>query len=135
MLDDPVVVLVEEPEDLPEVFGLLLQQVVEDIELSPLDFLVIVKIISTQKLLLDLSLVQVLEVVGVGGVLDVSGAFLDHLEHCIELPLPALGVRNVESSLRSAFLPYSLNSFMSFLPSYSGQALKAFISLSVRTPS
>ena len=52
MLDDPVVVLVEEPEDLPEIFGLFLQQVVEDVVLSPLDLLIIVKIISLEKLLL-----------------------------------------------------------------------------------
>lgn len=53
----------------------------------------------------------------------------------MEENLPALGVRNSESSLRSALLPYYLNSLISFLPSYSGHALNSFISLRVMTPS
>ena len=44
MLDDPVVVLVEESEDLPQVLGLLLEEVVEDVEFGPLDFLVVATI-------------------------------------------------------------------------------------------
>jgi hypothetical protein len=109
--------------------------VVEDVVLGPLDLLVPVEVVGLQELLLDLCLVEVLQMLGVGGSLDVSCAFLHHLEHYLKRALPILGVRNSESSLRSARLPYSLNSFMSFLPSYSGQALKSFISLRVMMPS
>lgn len=70
-----------------------------------------------------------------GGSFDVSSTFLDHLEDYIRRKLPALGVRNSESSLRSALLPYSLNSRVNFLPSYSGQVLNSFISLLVMMPS
>lgn len=135
MFDDPIVVFVEETENGSEVLGLLLQKLVEDVELGPHNFFVTVKIISLKELFFDFCLVEVLQMFGVGGSLDVSCTFLDHLEHYIKRPLPNLGVRNSESSLRSALLPYSLNSFMSFFPSYSGQALKSFISLRVMIPS
>lgn len=81
MFDDPVVVFVEESEDLSEVLGLLLHQLVEDVELGPLDGLVVVEIVSSQQGFLDFDLVEVLDVLRVGGLLDVAGAFLDHLDH------------------------------------------------------
>lgn len=81
MLNDPVVIFVEESEDLSEVFGLFGQQLVEDIVLSPLDLLIVIKIIGFKELLLDLNFVQVLEMFGIGGLFDVSSALLNHLEH------------------------------------------------------
>lgn len=80
MLDLPVVVLIEEPEDLPEVLGLLLEELVEDVELSPLDLVIIVQVVGLQQLLLDLLAVQVLEVLWVDGSFDVPNALLHHLQ-------------------------------------------------------
>lgn len=80
MLDLPVVVLIEEPEDLPEVLGLLLEELVEDVELSPLDLVIIVEVIGLKQLLLDLLLVEVLQVFWVGGGFDVSNTLLHHLQ-------------------------------------------------------
>ena len=80
VLDLPVVVLIEEPENLTKVLGLLLQQLAEDVELRPLDLVVLVQIEGLQKFLLDLLAVEVLEVFGVGGGVDVASALLDHLE-------------------------------------------------------
>ena len=80
MLNHPVVVLVEESEDLAEVLWLLLHQGVEDIVFSPLDLLVVIKIIGLKKFLLDLGFVEVLKVFWVGCSLDVSSAFLDHFK-------------------------------------------------------
>ena len=94
MLDLPVVILVEEPEDLPEVLGLLLEELVEDVELSPLDLVIIVEVIGLKQLLLHLLTVEVLEVLGVDGGLDVSNALLHHLQDCIKEGLPSLGLRN-----------------------------------------
>lgn len=80
VLNLPVVILIKEPENLPQVLRLLLQQLAEDVELSPLDLVILVQIKGLQKLLLDLLTVEVLEVVGVSGGVDVSGALLNHLE-------------------------------------------------------
>jgi hypothetical protein len=132
MLDLPVVVLIEKPENLSQVFGLLLEELREDVELGPLDLIILVQIESLKKLLLDLLTVEVLQVLRVSGTLDISGALLHHLQNCIGCALPSLGS---ESSLRSALLPYSLNSLANFFPSYSGQALNSFISLAVMIPS
>ena len=135
MLDLPVVVLIEKPENLSQVLGLLLEELREDVELGPLDLIILVQIESLKKLLLDLLTVEVLEVLRVSRTLDISSAFLHHFQNCIEWALPSLGLRNSESSLRSALLPYSLNSLANFFPSYSGQALNSFISLVVMIPS
>lgn len=80
MLDLPVVILIEEPEDLPEVLGLLLEELVEDVELSPLDLVIIVEVIGLKQLLLDLLLVEVLQVFWVGGGVDLSNTLLHHLQ-------------------------------------------------------
>lgn len=80
VFDFPVMVFVEESEDLPEVLRLLFQELVENVEFSPFDFLVVVQIIGFQELLLQLGLLEVLEVFGVAGSLNVARAFLDHLE-------------------------------------------------------
>lgn len=135
VFDLPVVVLIEKPEDLSQVFGLLLEELGEDVELGPLDLIIFVQIEGLEKFLLDLLAVEVLEVLGVSGGLDISSAFLHHFQNCIVSGLPSLGLRNSESSLRSALLPYSLNSLVNFFPSYSGQALNSFISLVVMMPS
>lgn len=81
VLDLPVVVLIEEPEDLPEVLGLLLEELVEDVELCPLDLVVVIEVIGFQKSFLHLFTVEVLEVIGVGGLLDVTHALLHHFQH------------------------------------------------------
>jgi hypothetical protein len=80
VLDLPVVILIEESEDLPEVLGLLLQELVEDVVLRPLDLVVVVQVVRLQQGLLNLLPVQVLYVVGVGRTLNVSNAFLNHLQ-------------------------------------------------------
>lgn len=94
VLDLPVVILVEEPEDLPEVLGLLLEELVEDVELGPLDLVIIVEVVGLEQLLLDLLAVEVLEVFWVDGGLDVSDALLHHLQDYIRRALPSLGLRN-----------------------------------------
>lgn len=81
MLNLPVVILIKEPENLTEVLRLLLEQLAEDVELSPLDLVILVQIKGLEQFLLDLLTVQVLEVVGVGGGLDVSSTLLHHLQH------------------------------------------------------
>lgn len=133
--DFPVVVLVEEAEDLSEVFGLFLEELSGDMEFSPFDFVVVIEIEGFKEFLLNFFTVEVLQVVGVGGSFNVSNAFLDHVEDCIDSSVPILGVRNSESSLRSARRPYSRNSLASFFPLYSGQMLNSFISLAVTIPS
>jgi len=80
VLDHPVVILVEESEYLPEVLGLLLQELVEDIEFSPLDLLVVVKVVGLEKDLLDFLLVEVFKVLGVGCLFDIASTFLYHTE-------------------------------------------------------
>lgn len=80
MLDLPIVILIEEPENLPQVLRLLLEQLAEDVELGPLDLIILVQIKGLQKFFFDLLAVEALEVVGVGGGVDVSGALLNHLE-------------------------------------------------------
>lgn len=135
MFDFPVVIFVEESEDLSEVLRLFLEQLVENVEFSPFDFVILVKVIGFQKNSLELRLLEAFQVLGVGRSFNVTSAFLHHLQDFIEETLPVLGVRNSESSLRSALLPYYLNSLVSFLPSYSGQVLNSFISLRVMMPS
>lgn len=66
VLDLPVVVLVKESEDLPEVLGLLLQELIEDVELCPLDLVVVVQVISFKESLFDFFTIEVLEVVWIG---------------------------------------------------------------------
>lgn len=80
MFDLPVVVLVEESEDLSEVLRLLLEELVEDVEFSPSDLVIVVQIISLQQLLFDFLAVQVLQVIGVDDSVDVANALLDHLQ-------------------------------------------------------
>ena len=135
VLDFPVVVFVEKPEDSCKVLGLLLEEMVENVEFCPLNLLVVVQVVGLQEFFFDLAFLEVLEVLGVGGSLDVSNAFLHHFHNYMESSLLILGFKNSDSSLRSALLPYSLNSLASFLPSYCGQALNSFISLSVSIPS
>ncbi len=79
--DFPVVVLVEEAEDLSEVLGLVLEELSGDVEFSPFDFVVIVEIEGFKEFLLDFFTIEVLEVVGVGGSFNVSDALLDHVEN------------------------------------------------------
>lgn len=81
VLDDPVVVLVEESEDLPQVLGLLLEEVIEDVEFGPLDFVVVVKVVGLKEFLLEFCLVEIFEVVGIGSLFDVPCALFDHLEN------------------------------------------------------
>jgi hypothetical protein len=80
VLDFPVVVLVEESEDEAEVLGLFLHEVIEDVELSPLDLLVVVQVIGFQKFTFELCLLKVLQVFGVGSGLNISGTLFNHLE-------------------------------------------------------
>lgn len=84
MLDFPVMVLIEKPEDLSEILRLPLSlevDMVEDVVLCPLDLIIIVQIVCLKKFLLDLLPVQVFEVVWVGSSLDVSFAALYHAHH------------------------------------------------------
>ena len=81
MLDFPVVVLIEETEDLSEILRLLLKELVEDVVFSPSDLVIVVQIISLEELLLDLFLVQVLKVVRISGSFDVANTLLHHLQH------------------------------------------------------
>ncbi len=81
MFNFPVVILIEEAEDLTEVLRLLLQQLCEDVKLSPLNLAILVQIKGLQQLLLDLLTVQVLQVVGVSGSFNVTSALLHHLQH------------------------------------------------------
>ena len=94
VLDLPVVVLIEEPEDLPEVLGLLLEELVEDVELGPLDLVIIVEVVGLQQLLLHLLAVQALQVLGVGRSLDVSHALLHHLQDWVKSRLTEFGVED-----------------------------------------
>ena len=87
-------VLIEEPEDLPEVLGLLLEELVEDVELGPLDLVIIVEVVGLQQLLLHLLAVQVLQVLGVGRSLDVSHALLHHLQDWVKERLTEFGVED-----------------------------------------
>ena len=81
VFDHPVMVLIEKSEDLSQVFGLLLQEMVEDVELSPFYFFVIVKIISLKQLLLEFCLVEVFKVVWVGSLFDIASTFFNHFEN------------------------------------------------------
>ena len=65
MLNYPVVVFVEESEDLSQVLWLFLQELIEDIILGPFYFLVIIKIISFKKLLFKFDFVELFQVLGV----------------------------------------------------------------------
>ena len=56
VLDDPIVIFIKESENLSEVLWLLLQELIEDVVLSPFDLFVIVKIICLKKLLFNFSL-------------------------------------------------------------------------------
>jgi len=81
VLNFPVVVLVEEPEDLSEILRLLLAlevDVVENVILSPFDFVVIVQIEGLQKFLLNFFSVEVLQMFRVGSSVNVSFAPLNH---------------------------------------------------------
>ncbi len=81
MLDFPIVVLVEKVEDFSKVLGLFLAlevDLVEDVELSPFDLVIVVEIVGLQKFSLDFLSVEVLQVVGVGSSLNASLASLDH---------------------------------------------------------
>lgn len=80
VFDSPVVVLVEESENLSQVLGLLLKELVENVEFSPLDLIIIVQIVCLQKFLFNLSFVEVLKMFGVDGSLDLSFAFLNHFK-------------------------------------------------------
>ena len=60
VLNFPVVVLIEKSEDLSDVLGLFLQKLVEDVEFSPFNLLIVVKIIGLQEYFLDFLPVQVL---------------------------------------------------------------------------
>lgn len=81
VLDDPVVVLVKESEDLSQILRLLLEEVVEDVEFGPLDFIVVVKVVGLKKFLLEFCLVEIFEVVWVGGLFDVPCALFNHFEN------------------------------------------------------
>jgi hypothetical protein len=105
VLDDPVVVLIEEAEDLSQVLGLLLEELVEYVVLRPFDLVVVVQIVGFQQFFLDLSSVEVLQVLGLARSFDIASALFHHFQNCIELWLPDLGVRKLESSLRSALRP------------------------------
>ncbi len=81
MFNFPIVVLIEESEDLPEVLGLLLAlevDLVEDVVFSPFYLVVVVQIISLQKLSLNFLSVQIFQMLGVGGSVNASLASFDH---------------------------------------------------------
>ena len=81
MFNFPIVVLIEESEDLPEVLGLLLAlevDLVEDVVFSPFYLVVVVQIISLQKLSLNFLPVQIFQMLGVGGSVNASLASLNH---------------------------------------------------------
>lgn len=81
VLDFPVVVFVEKPEDSSKVLGLLLEEMVENVEFCPLNLLVVVQVVGLQEFFFDLAFLEVLEVLGIGGSLDVSNAFLHHFHN------------------------------------------------------
>ena len=81
MLNLPIMILIKEPENLTKVLRLLLEQLAKDVELSPLDLIIPVQIKSLKKFLFDFFTVQVLEVIGIGGGLDISSTFLNHLQN------------------------------------------------------
>jgi hypothetical protein len=78
--DFPVVVLVEEAEDLSEVFGLVLEELSGNMEFSPFDFVVVIEIECFKEFLLNFFTVKVLKMVRVGGSFNVADAFLDHVK-------------------------------------------------------
>ena len=80
MLNDPVVIFVEESEDRSQVLGLLFEEMVEDVVFSPFDFLVTVQVVGFKQFFLDFGLLEIFEVLRIGGSLDVAGTFLNHLE-------------------------------------------------------
>ena len=131
----PVVIFIEESEDLSQVFRLLLQELICNVELCPFNLLIVVQIISLQQFLFDLISIELFQMFRISRSFNISHTFLNHLQHWIIQSIPDLGVRNSESSLRSALRPYSLNSLYSLFPWYSGQVLKFFISFSVMIPS
>ena len=65
VLDDPVVIFVKESEDLSQVLWLLLEELIEDVVFGPFYFLIIIKIISFEKLLLDFDFVELFQMFGV----------------------------------------------------------------------
>ena len=117
MLNHPIVALIEKAEDFSQLTVGLAEELVKDIELCPLNLVVIVKVICLQKLLLDLIAAEFAQVIGVGGLVDILNTALDHFKHYVMLPVPIFGVKNSDNSLRSALRPYSLNYFWSFFPS------------------
>lgn len=110
-------IFIKKSENLSEVLRLFLEELVEDVKLRPFDLIIIVKVIGLQKDLFDLFAIQILEILWVDYFVDISCTFLDHLEDWIYLILPEAGSKALESSLRSAFLPYSLNYLVNLLPS------------------
>ena len=74
--DLPVVVLVEESEHCARVWQLLLQGLVGDVELSPVDLSIPVQVVCRHQLLLDGCLLQVLQVLGVSESGHISHARL-----------------------------------------------------------
>lgn len=80
VLDFPIMVFVEESEDLSEILRLLLEQLIEDVEFRPFDLLIVVQIIGLQKLSFELSFLETLEVLRVGSSFKVASTFLNHLQ-------------------------------------------------------
>jgi len=78
MFDSPVMVLVEESEDLSQVLGLLLKELIENVEFSPFNLIIIIQIVGFQKFLLNLSFVEILKVLWVDSSFDLSLAFFNH---------------------------------------------------------
>ena len=60
LFDDPVVVLIEESEDLSEVLRLFFHLLIEDIVFSPLNFAVLIQVVSSKEFSLDFCLVELL---------------------------------------------------------------------------
>lgn len=80
VLNSPIVVLVKESEDLSEIFGLFLKELIEDVEFSPFDFLIVVEIISLQKFSLQLSSFESLKVIRVRSSFEIASALLNHFQ-------------------------------------------------------
>jgi len=81
VFNSPVVIFVKESENLSEIFGLLLSlemDMVENVEFSPSDFVIIVQIIGLQKLFFNLFSVKIFQVIRVGSSINVSLASFDH---------------------------------------------------------
>jgi hypothetical protein len=77
----PVVIFIEESEDLSQVFRLLLQELICNVELCPFNLLIVVQIISLQQFLFDLISIELFQMFRISRSFNISHTFLNHLQH------------------------------------------------------